>query len=197
MNIYEKIALVIVGSLITPMIIFSFHELSEPLLNHEESEEPSDFDKSIGQSLEIGPFNKIADRNFSGGLEKNCQMLQLVILATLHDIKENLGEQNTLFQSDDKPYNSDFEVNESTLKLFCNKNANITLLDKDGTRLFLEKEPFVRSIPEDGTEIDIGTTVQINATVLYKDTPPSKERTTYSRILIPDRFLDLATSTKP
>ncbi|HTR18497.1 MAG TPA: hypothetical protein VMH91_00755 [Candidatus Paceibacterota bacterium] len=188
MSTFEKISAVAIGVLLVVMLLFSYHEFTE---HPEGKNNGPGFDQSLGQSLEIGPFTTVLNEDSSGGVESNCEELQPVLIAVLHDIKEHLEDQNAY--PDDR---DSFEVNQQALQLLCNKNADITLVDGAGNKLLLEKVPFVRAIPAGGTSADIGTDVRINATVILPGTVPPLQPTTYGEELIPDRLLDTATSSQ-
>ena len=181
MSTYEKIASVAVGVFLVFGIIFSYHEIKEPPEMHG-SRSGSRFDESLGQDFKIGTFNTLVSEHVSGGTEEGCGVIQPVIMGALHDIEERLHTEDI------------FQVNERTLKLFCNRNAEVTLSDASGTMLILKKVPFERVVPPQGTDADIGTRVRINATVVRKGAPAPTDPTTYGDVLIPDRFLDSATS---
>ncbi len=180
-----------VGILLAAMIIFSYHEFKEPGEQVGELGIHSGFDKSLGQDFKIGPFLSVVSQQSSGGEEK-CAPLRPVIIAALHDIKERLETHSiAIFFSGT---GDAFEVNEPALQIFCRKNGEITLADSNGNRLVLQKVPFVRVVPKEGTTDDIGTEVRINATVVPVGKPAPSEPTTFGDILIPDRFLDTAAS---
>ena len=189
MSTYEKIATVALGILVIAMVIFSYRELREPPQYAQGPGAGPNFSESIGQDFKIGPFVSIVDEQSSGGLEANCDQLQPLIIGVLHDIKERLKHQKAYTGTEDT-----FEVNEATLQLLCNKNAEVTLADAAGNKLLLEKGPFVRMVPPQGTPVDIGTEVRINATVISVGAPTSTQPTTYGDVLIPDRFLDATSS---
>ena len=170
------------------MIFFSYRELKEP---PEQARAPGgpNFEQSIGQNFIIGPFASIVDEQSSGGLEADCDRLQPLIVGALHDIKERLEHQKTYTGVEDA-----FEVNQPILQLLCNKNAEVTLADSAGNKLVLQKIPFVRAVPPQGTPADIGTEVRINATVIPIGSSTSTQPTTYGDVLIPDRFLDATSS---
>jgi hypothetical protein len=183
MSAYEKIIFSAIGVLLVFMIIFSFHEIKEP-----HGQEVSRFNKTIGQHFIIGPFATVVRQQSSGGPEDNCTALQPVTIAALHDIKERLEAHSIatlLFDTGDI-----FEINQSTLLLLCNKNAQIILSDKNGNELVLQKMPFVRMVPKGGIATDEGTEVRIQATIIPIGAPTPTQPTTYGDILIPDRFLD-------
>jgi hypothetical protein len=191
MSTYEKIASVAAGILIVCMIIFSYHEIKEP---PEHDSGTSDFDQSVGQDFKIGNFSTVVSEQSSGGPEDACEPLQPVIIAALHDIKEHLETQKISNYSNGT--GDIFEINEPTLTLLCNKYVQIILADSAGNKLLLQKIPFMRAIPPQGNPIDIGTEVRINATFTPLGSPTPSDPTTYGDILIPDRFLDIATSTQ-
>jgi hypothetical protein len=189
MSTYEKIATIIIGVLVVAMLVFSYHEIKEPappeLFNAN-----STFDTTIGKSFTIDGYSTIASTTASGGVENNCQALQPVVIALLHDISERLQKI-----SDSRAAHS-LEVNMSTLQLFCQKNVEITLTDNMGNQLVLEKLPFLRTLPpEDTNPADIGTEIRINATVIAKGVAIPATPTTYGDILMLDRFLNAATTT--
>ncbi|HUD02442.1 MAG TPA: hypothetical protein VMR46_00260 [Candidatus Paceibacterota bacterium] len=190
MSLYEKIATVIIVILVLIMVVFSYHEYKEPA--HESASGPnSGFDQSIGADFIIGPYNRVVSSQVSGGLEDNCTELQSVFVGTLHDIKERLEHLKTYTGVEDP-----FEVNEATLQLLCNKNVTLTLSDASDNTLVLQKIPFVRMVPQNGEQDDIGTEVHINATLVPKGGVEPSQPTTYGDELIPDRFLDVATSSQ-
>ncbi len=192
MSTYEKIILAVIGVLLMVMVFFSYHEFKEPAEETSEQRESSNFDKSLGQDFKVGPFVTVVNTEASGGLEDNCEAMQPNIIAALHDIKEYFVSQKApsySFEAGDT-----FEVNDATLTFLCNKNAEITLADTDGNKLVLKKIPFIRAVPKGGSAADIGTEVRINATVIPVGGEASLKPTTFGDILIPDRFLDTATS---
>jgi len=192
MSTYEKIASFIIAVLVVVMIVFSFHELREPASPLHEQRTGSDFDESMGSNFKIGPFTTIVDEHVSGDIDPNYTSLQPVILGVLHDITQRLTSVDpALFSS---ATSSIFEADQSILQVFCNMNATVTLSDPSGDSLILEKVPFTRAIPPSGTPADIGTDVRINATVVPAGTQAPTNPTTYGELLIPDRFLDTATS---
>ncbi len=169
MNTSEKIISVAIGILIVLLIVFSYREIKEYR---------SGFEESFGQDFKIGAFTAVVGKP-SGEQEENCEPLRPVIVTALHDICVHLGMQGT------------FEVNEQALQLFCQKNAEITLTDVHGNKLLLQKAPFVKKIPQQGTDADIGTDVRIQATVIPAGGPVPTQPTTYAEVLIPDRFLGI------
>ncbi|HVW82538.1 MAG TPA: hypothetical protein VHC68_01155 [Candidatus Paceibacterota bacterium] len=185
MSTYEKVATAIIVILVAIGVAFSYHEITEP---HENNGGP-DFDHSIGQNFEIGPFDTILSRRSSGGIEQNCAPLQSVILGALHDVKEKLEAAGTYQRSADV-----FEVNQDTLQFFCNAQAEVTLIDDTGTKLVLDKPPFTRGIPAGGTATDVGTEVRIDATIVRPGTVPPTMPTVSVEELIPDRYLEGAVS---
>ena len=188
MSTYEKIATAALAILVIVMIFFSYRELKE---QPEQARVPGgpNFEQSIGQDFIIGPFASIVDEQSSGGLETDCDQSQSLIVGALHDIKERLEHQKTYTGTEDA-----FEVNQPTLQLLCNKNAEVTLADPAGNKLLLQKIPFVRTVPPQGTPADIGTEVRINATVIPAGAATPTQPTTYGDVLIPDRFLDATSS---
>lgn len=188
MSTFEKIASVIIAVLVIVMVIFSLRELTERRGGDHEGRGPS-FDQSVGQDFKIGPFATVLNQSASGGTEPECKRLQPVVVGVLHDIKVHLEQQNMYPDT-----RNVFEVNEDTLQLFCNKNASITLVDPSGTKLLLQKVPFVRTTPPGGTAEDTGVAVRINATIIVPGAVPPNQPTTWGEELIPDRFLDTATS---
>ena len=173
------------------MIIFSYREVTEPRGQEGEVRGNPTFDQSIGQNFVIGPFATVVSQQSSGGLEDNCAQTQPIVIGVLHDIKERLEHQKAYTGVEDA-----FEVNQPTLQLFCNKNAEITLADSSGNELILQKVPFIRGVPAEGTPEDIGTEVRINATLVPKGAPVPTQPTTYGDELLPDRVLDTATSSQ-
>jgi hypothetical protein len=180
MSTYEKIASVLLTLLLVGGIIASYREIKEP--EPARGPETSDFDASRGQDFKLGPYSTIVDEHTSGGQESNCTALQPEVIGALHDIKQRLDA------------GGDFEVNQPVLQLLCNKNAQITLSDAGGNRLILQKVPFTRVVPQGGTAADIGTKVHLDATVVPKGAAVPAQPTTFGEVLIPDRFLDTATS---
>lgn len=191
MSLFEKIASTIIGVFVIGGLIFSYHELTEKPGGDTGNRGPN-FEQSVGQDFKIGPFATLLNQQSSGGSEAGCERLKPVIVGVLHDIKERLEQQNVYTGSQDV-----FEVNEQTLQLFCNKDASVTLVDPSGNKLLLEKVPFVRAIPQGGTAEDTGVDVRINATVIVPGTVPPRTPTAWGEELIPDRFLDTATSSRP
>ncbi len=182
MSTFEKITSILVGVLLVLILLFSYREFKEPSEQAEGSKTALRFDESLGQEFKIGPFATVVGEQSSGGPEAGCEALQPVIIAALHDIKKRLGTRDI------------FEVNEAALELFCQKNAEVTLADSGGNKLLLQKAPFTRAVPPQGSAEDIGTEVRINATLLPAGGLVPARPTTYGDILIPDRFLDTATS---
>lgn len=178
MSTYEKIASVIIAIFIVFAIIFSYHEIKEPSEGGMPPPHGSRFDESVGQKFTIGAFDTVVSEHGAGGQEDGCGSLQSVIAGVLHDISERLHAGNA------------FEVNDSTLQLFCNKQADITLTDASGTELLLRKVPFTRAVPPGDTDADIGTEVHIDATVVPEGASVPAQTTTYGDELIPDQFLD-------
>jgi hypothetical protein len=192
MSTYEKIASAIIAVFVVIMIIFSFHELREPASPLHKPYAGPDFNESVGSDFKIGPFATIVDERVSGGSESDCTALQPVILGVLHDITQRLTSVDpALFSS---ATSSIFEADQPIGQMFCNANATVTLSAPNGDTLILEKVPFTRAIPPAGTAADIGTDVRINATVVSAGAPAPTHPTTYGELLIPDRFLDTATS---
>lgn len=190
MSTFERTAIIIGGVLLLVMLFFSYHELREP--NEQAARREPNFEQSLGNDFTIGPYTSVVSQRSSGGREDNCEALKPVLLGTLHDIKERLERQNALDGS-----SAAFEVNETALDLLCNKNAEITLADKEGNTLLLRKEPFVRAVPPGGSPADIGTDVRIDATVTRGGSAAPTQQTTFGESLIPDRYLDAATSSRP
>ena len=190
MSIYENIASVVVGILVVVLIVFSYNEIKEPPEGQGEPRPNSGFDQSVGQDFKIGPYASVVSEQTSGGPEENCSALQPVIIGVLHDIKERLEHQKAYNGTEDA-----FEVNEPTLRLLCNKTVTITLADSSGNKLVLQKAPFALAIPPQGGAADIGTRVHIDATLVAAGGPTPTQPTTFGDELIPDRFLDMATST--
>lgn len=192
MSTYEKIASAIIAVLVILGIVFSFHELREPSGLPNQPHAGTDFDASMGSDFKIGPFATTVDEHVSGDIDPNCSSLQPVILGVLHDVTQRLTSvDSALFSS---ASSSMFEADRSTVQLFCNANAVVTLSDSGGDSLILEKVPFTRAIPPSGTPADIGTDVRINATVVHAGAQAPNRPTTYGELLVPDRFLDSATS---
>ncbi|MDE1925322.1 MAG: hypothetical protein KGH79_04070 [Patescibacteria group bacterium] len=187
MSTYEKIATVIIAVLLAVMVVYSYRELSEKRPPRGGPNTGPNFSQSLGQDFIIGPFATVANEQSSGGPEDNCDALKPVIVGALHDIKEHL-EHGGAYAGGEQA----FEVNEPALQLLCNKNAEITLSDSGGDMLILQKVPFTREVPPQGTPADIGTAVRINATVVPKGAPVPAQPTTYGYQLIPDRYLDAA-----
>ena len=192
MSTYEKLGLAIISILLLFMVIVSFKELKEPPELGGFINAPSRFDQSIGKDFMIGPFTTLVSQHSSSELEKNCDVLQPVILATLHDVKEHLEIQARLASPNTPEYA--FEVNEQTLALFCHTTADITLSGSSGVQLLLQKTPFARSVPPGREAGDVGTLVRINATRIPAGGSTPAQPTTYGEILIPDRFLDATSS---
>ncbi len=189
MSIYEKIASVIIVILLVLMVVFSYREFRESPEQIGGPRAGPDFDESIGENLKIGSFATIVSEHSSGGREDNCETLQPVIVGALHDIKERLEHQKIYIGVEDA-----FEVNKPTLQILCDKSAEITLADTNGNTLVLEKIPFEKVVPLRGSAVDVGTRVRINATLVPVGGPMPSQPTTYGDVLIPDRFLDVATS---
>ncbi len=169
MSTFEKLASVAIITTLVLAAVFSYYEVKEYR---------SGFEESLGQDFKIGSFSAVVSKESSGGPEDNCKLMRPVIITALHDIAVRLGGQKT------------FEVNEDALQLFCNKNAEITLSDRGGNKLILQKVPFVREVPAQGGADDIGTKVRIQATVVPAGAQAPSEPTAYAEVLIPDRFLD-------
>jgi hypothetical protein len=181
MSTYEKIASAVIGVLVLAMLVFSYHEITEP--KGSDHEQGPNFQQSLGGGFKMGTFATILSQQSSGSLEANCKPLEPVIVGTLHDIDEHL-EQLDVY----KP--GVFEVNQQTLDLLCYQNASLTLSDEQGDKLLLVKLPFQRETPPGGSPDDIGTDVRINATVILPGTVPPAIPTTYGEELIPDKYLD-------
>lgn len=194
MSTYEKIATVIIGTVVMLMAAsFSYNEIREKSLPIDGNRIQSGFDRSVGQDLVIGTFATLIGTKTSGILENDCAPLQPVLIAALHDIKEHLEHWgNPLLSLIDG--RDAFEVSRSSLDTLCYENAEITLRDKDGNTLLLQKKPFTRAIPSDSSAADVGTRVHIDATIITKGTSTSTQPTTYADVLIPDRYLDAATA---
>ena len=196
MSTYEKIASVLLAVFFVVIIILSYGEIQDSHDHETPKESPrmtSDFDESRGQDFKIGPFVTIVDTKISGGKEVGCMPLQPVVVTALHDIYQRLMEQATSLDVEGSW--DTFEVNEPTLETLCNKEATTTLADTHGDQLVLEKAPFVRATQPGAGEEDTGTLVTINATVVRPGSPVAKRPTVQARVLIPDRFLDVASST--
>lgn len=181
MSNYEKIASVLVGILVIAMLVFSYHEITEP--KGSDREQGPNFEQSLGQDFEMGTFTTLLSQQSSGYIEPNCRSLEPVIIATLHDIDEHLEELGVY-----KP--GIFEVNQQTLDLLCHQNASLTLSNNQGVKLLLVKQPFTRGIPPGGTVDEIGTDIRIDATVITPGAVPPTSPTTYGEELIPDIYLD-------
>lgn len=181
MSTYEKIASLIIGALIITAVAFSYHEITEP--KESDHERGPNFLQSLGQDFKMGTFVIVLSQGSSGPVEINCKPLEPVIIATLHDIDENLEELGVY-----KP--GTFEVNQQTLDLLCYQNASLTLLNERGAKLLLVKLPFRRAMPLGASPADIGTDIRINATILLPGAVPPTSPTTYGEELIPDRYLD-------
>jgi hypothetical protein len=181
MSTYEKIASAAIAVLVVAMVLFSFHEITEPKGSDHERE--PNFQQSLGPDLKMGAFTTLLDQRSSGPQESNCKQLQPVILGTLHDVDVRL-EQLSVY----KP--GVFEVNQRTLDLLCYQNASLILSNDQGAKLLLEKLPFKREVPSGGSSDDIGTDVRINATVILPGAVPPSTPTTYGEELVPDRYLD-------
>jgi hypothetical protein len=189
MSTYEKIISVLLALLLVFIVFISYRELREQPERQSGASTGPNFEASIGQNFIIGSFANVISEDSSGGVEDNCEALKPVIVGALHDVKERLEHA--------KPYTGvedAFEVNEQTLQLLCNKNADITLADAGGNKLILQKAPFTKVVPPQSTTADIGTEVRINATIAPAGKPVPTEPTTYGDVLIPDRYLDAATS---
>lgn len=181
MSTYEKIASVLVSILVIAMLVFSYHEITEP--KGSDHERGPSFQQSLGQSLKMGTFTTVLSQQSSGSVETNCKSLEPVIIATLHDIDEHLEELGVY-----KP--GTFEVNQQTLDLLCHRNASLTLSNNQGVKLLLVKQPFTRGIPPGGAVDEIGTDIRIDATVVTPGAVPPASPTTYGEELIPDIYLD-------
>jgi len=174
------------------MSAFSYHEIKEPTRETGVSREGSGFDRSITQDFKMGPFVTVVSEKYFGGPEDNCEPWQPVIVTVLHDIKERLEAKK--IPASLAGVGDVFEVNEPTLQLLCNKNVEIILVDNEGNKLLLQKIPFMRDVPPQGSVADIGTRVRINATVILVGESMPAEPTTWGDVLIPDQYLDMATS---
>lgn len=131
----------------------------------------------------MGAFVTVLNQQSFGPIETNCKQLQPVIIATLHDIDENLKKLGV--------YKSGaFEVNQETINLFCHQNASLTLLGKRGVKLLLVKLPVQRAVPPGASPAYIRTDIRINATVLPPGAAPPTNPTTYGEELIPNRYLN-------
>ena len=184
MTTFEKITSALIVVLIGIMVVFSLREVRES-----PGGDVSDFDQSLGRHFVIGQFVNVVSEHSSGGTEVDCEREQSVIIAVLHDIKEHLERLALITEGP-----GTFEVNQPTLDVLCNTQADITLSDFTGRELLLQKVPFTRGIPSGGGPDDIGTEVRINASVFQSGEKPPASPTTYSEVLIPDRYLEAATS---
>jgi hypothetical protein len=192
MSIFEKIASVIIAILFIGISIFSYHEFNEPSKEQSMPKQDVPFEQSVGQDFKIGPFTTIVNETSSDSLENGCESLKPEIIGALHDIKEHL--ETAQLPTLSPPSQDTFEVNEPVLELLCHTSAEITLADDSGNHLVLEKIPFTRTIPQGGQAADIGTEVRINATVISVGALPPSTPTTFGDVLIPDRYLDVGTS---
>lgn len=181
MSTYEKTASILVGILVLAMLIFSYHEITEPQ-GSDRARGPN-FEQSLGQNFKMGTFTTVLSQESSGAVEANCKALQPVLIGTLHDIDQHLEELDVYTPGV-------FEVNQQTLDLLCYQNASITLSNNEGAKLLLVKVPFQRKAPLGGSSNDVGTDVRINATVILPGTVPPANPTTYGEELIPDQYLD-------
>lgn len=191
MSTYEKIASALLAILVVLMIIFSYRELTEPK-ERPGTELGSSFDDSIGPNFQIGPFVTLVSHQASGGMEENCAPQQPVIIAALHDIDVRLHDLEPAAMAGSDA----FEVNKLTLQELCNKNVEIILSNARGDTLLLQKVPFKRGVPPQGSPADVGTEVRINATITPAGSSTPQQPTIFGDLLIPDHFLDLATSTE-
>ena len=190
MSNYEKIASVIIAILVVAIVIISYHEIKEPpSVSPDSASRPgSDFDDSIGSNIKIGPFTSMVGEQVSGGIDPACTSLQPVILGVLHDIDVRLPSRANAPATDSS--STAFQVSQSMVQSFCNANADVTLADSSGDKLQLQKIPFRRAVPSQGTTADIGTSIRINATIIPAGAATPTAPTTYGELLIPDRFLD-------
>jgi hypothetical protein len=187
MSTLEKILTGLLALFVIVLVYFSFHEITEP---HGGSfgGERSEFERSFGSIVRIGPFVNVVGERSSGGQEQNCEELQPVIVAALHDIKIDLQDLRLIEEGPDS-----FEVDQATLDLFCNKEASLTIADGRGAQLILDKQPFVRVIPS--APEDAGYEVKIDARFVPLGGSASANPTASADVLIPDRYLQTATST--
>lgn len=186
MSTLEKILTALLAALLLFIVFFSMHEIGEP--RGPFGGERSEFDRSFGSNLRIGPFINIASEHSSGGPEANCETLQPVIVAALHDIKVDLEELRIIESSPDS-----FEIDQPTLDLFCNREASLTLADGRGWQLLLDKVPFTRVVPQNAPQ-DGGSEVRINATVIPLGGTPPGTPTATADVVIPDRYLEATSS---
>lgn len=196
MSTYEKIILGIVIVLVIAIVGWSFHELEEPFGPERFRVGWSDFDDSFGPEFRIGPFTYITNASSSEILEPDCEPLKVVIASVLHDITERLEEKTGSGGFFSYGRGDTFEVNEDILDLFCHTTAEVTLSARNGDKLLLRKIPFSRTIPHGGTDVDVGSEVRIEATLIPRNAASiPAEPTVYGDTLIPDRFLDIPSHT--
>lgn len=181
MSTYEKIIAAIAATLVIVMLVFSYHEITEP--KGSDHEEGPNFAQSVGQDFKMGTFTTVLSQESSGAFETNCTALEPVIIGALHDIDQHLEAQGVY-----RP--GTFEVNQQTLNMLCYQNASLTLSNDAGAKLLLVKLPFERKVPRGGGQEDVGTAIRINATVVLPGAVPPASPTTYGEELIPDRYLD-------
>jgi hypothetical protein len=178
MSNYEKILTLLVAILLV-VVLLNFHEAGE-----RQPPPGPNFMQSFGTEFHIGPYTTVVDRQSSGQQYPHCDELKNLIVAALHDISARLGISG-----------ADFEVNDTAIATFCHDTATVTLADADRNRLILTKLPFIRAVSAYSTSTDLGTEVRINATLVPAGALVPSTPTTYGDILIPDRYLDEASST--
>ena len=181
MSTYEKITSIVIAVTLLAILMFSYHEITEPA---DDGDRGPSFTESIGEDFAMGTFTTTLNRHASASVEENCRALEPVLIATLHDIDEHLEELGVYKQGR-------FEINQETLDILCHTEATLTFTNDRGEKLLLEKLPFKRKIPTNGSAADVGTDIRINATVILPGTVPPGTPTTYGEVLIPDRYLDL------
>ncbi len=188
MNTYEKIIAGVIGLIIIAISVFSYFELTEDAYKEFSEKETSDFEESFGSVFVMGSFTEVLDSTQSAEREGNCALQKPVLVSVLHDINEELETSfSSLFKGDD-----DFEVNQETLDILCAKNATITLRNKNGDTLQIEKVPFIPNVPAQQYNGQLGTQVELRATVTeYKKDETESESETFSRtMLIPYKMLE-------
>lgn len=181
MSKYEKITFILVTVFVIAILVFSYHEITEP--EGSDHERGPNFQQSLGQDFEMGTFKTVLSQQSSGPIETNCRLLEPVIIGTLHNINVRLEKLGVY-----KP--GTFEVNQQTLDLLCYQNASLTLSNYAGEKLLLVKFPFQRNVSPSGNPSDESTYVRINATVTIPGAVSPTNPTTYGEELIPDKYLD-------
>lgn len=143
------------------------------------------YDTQIGHDFKIGPFTKLVRKAAEGGKEENCPRLHLAIVTTFRNMQKHMSPRAVSLGYSDRW--NDFEINQKTLDLFCNKNAVVILGNQNGDQLWLHKPPFVRMV--DPNTDDLGTLIYIGAAIISNGGKVPEQPDEYGQIFIPDRLL--------